>query len=74
MGANSVTVKAISDATGARVNIPPLSLNKDEITVAGEKECVAKAVSQIKKLYSELVCVCGWVGGRGGEGRGGGRR
>ena len=55
MGAHNSLVKAISDDTGARVNIPPLSLNKDEITVAGEKDCVAKAVSRIWKLLDELV-------------------
>ena len=55
MGANNSTVKSLSEATGARINIPPLSLNKNEITVAGEKESVAKAVSQITKLYRELV-------------------
>ncbi len=55
MGASNTVVKAISENTGARVNIPPLSLNKDEITVAGEKECVAKAVSQIYKIVEELV-------------------
>lgn len=58
MGANGAMVKSIGDATGARINIPPLSLDKNEITVAGEKECVAKAISQITKLYNELVC--GW--------------
>lgn len=54
MGANNVVVKSISDASGARINIPPLSLNKDEITVAGEKDCVANAVSRIWKLHDEL--------------------
>ncbi len=48
-------VKSISDNTGARVNIPPFSLNKDEITIAGEKDGVAKAKTQIVKLYHELV-------------------
>ena len=61
MGANNAMVKSISEATGARINIPPLSLNKDEITVAGEKECVAKAVSQIRKLLAELVSQQLWV-------------
>ena len=55
MGANSTMVKSICEATGARINIPPLSLNKDEITIAGEKECVAKALSQVTKLHNELV-------------------
>ena len=66
MGAHNSLVKTISDETGARVNIPPLSLNKDEITVAGEKECVAKAVSRVWKLLDELVS---WEGGGRYEGR-----
>lgn len=37
------------------MNIPPLSLNKDEITIAGEKENVAKATTHILNLLSELV-------------------
>ena len=55
LGANSSVVKSICESTGARVNIPPMSLNKDEITIAGEKDAVAKALVQIRKLYSELV-------------------
>jgi len=58
LGANNSVVKSICEATGARVNIPPLSLNKDEITIAGEKDAVAKALGQIRKLSSELVRSC----------------
>ncbi len=81
-GPNNATVKAIMEQTGARVNIPPPSLMKNDITVAGDKDCVAKAVDQIQKLHQEVVSRKGGtgfrVGGREGGrlrdgGRGGGR-
>ena len=35
------------EQTGARINIPPPSAQKDEITIAGEKEGVATAKETI---------------------------
>ena len=43
----------ITEQTGARINIPPLSAQKDEITIAGEKEGVAKAKETILAIYEE---------------------
>ena len=40
---------------GARVNIPPISMMKNEITVAGDKENVAKAVAQIQAMHANMV-------------------
>ena len=51
--------KALSDQTGTRINIPPPSVDRADITVAGEKEGVAKAVAAIKVLYEELVSTSG---------------
>lgn len=64
LGPNGSQAKAISEQTHARINIPPHSMMKSEITVAGDKECVAQAVAQIKKIYMDMVCGygCGlWV-------------
>ena len=55
MGPNNTVLKSISEATGARINMPPISLMKDELTVAGDKDAVAKAVTQIKKIYEDMV-------------------
>lgn len=41
--------------TGARINVPPPSVNKTEIVITGEKEQVALAVTLIKKVYEEKV-------------------
>ena len=54
-GPGGAVAKQISEQTGARINIPPSSLNKNEITVAGDKEAVAKAVAQIQKIYRDMV-------------------
>ena len=55
MGPHNSVLKQIIETTGARINIPPLSMRKSEITVAGDKECVAQAVAKLKKMRSELV-------------------
>ena len=54
-GPNNSVIKSITDSTGARVNMPPPSLHKNEITVAGDKDAVAKATAQIMQLYKEMV-------------------
>lgn len=43
------------EQTGAVINIPPPSMQKDEMTVAGEKEGVAAAVKMITSIYEEKV-------------------
>ena len=43
------------DETGARINIPPPSMMKNDISVAGDKDSVAKAVAQVKKIWGEMV-------------------
>ena len=54
-GPNGTTSKKISDETGARINIPPLSLMKNELSVAGDKDSVAKAVAEIQKIFADVV-------------------
>ena len=38
-----------------KINIPPISIEKDEITVAGEKEAVLKVTEYIKKSVKDMV-------------------
>jgi len=45
------------EQTGVVINIPPPSMQKDEMTVAGEKEGVATAVKMITSIYEEKVGV-----------------
>ena len=52
-GPDNEKAKEIANATGARINIPPASVEKDEMTVAGEKDAVQKAVQIIMDIYKE---------------------
>ncbi|XP_068563980.1 high density lipoprotein binding protein a [Cebidichthys violaceus] len=52
-GAFNKLVGEMMQETGARVNVPPPSVNKTEIVITGEKEQVALAVAMIKKVYEE---------------------
>uniref|UniRef100_A0AAY4DX69 Vigilin n=1 Tax=Denticeps clupeoides TaxID=299321 RepID=A0AAY4DX69_9TELE len=52
-GASNKLVNELMQETGARISIPPPSVNKTEIVITGEKEQVALAVSMIKKIFEE---------------------
>ncbi|XP_017280693.1 high density lipoprotein binding protein a isoform X2 [Kryptolebias marmoratus] len=52
-GASNKLVGEMMQETGARINVPPPSVNKTEIVITGEKEQVALAVAMIKKIYEE---------------------
>eukprot|EP00061_Rhincodon_typus_P017524 g46248.t1 len=52
-GAYNKVVQEIMQETGARINIPPPSINKDEIFITGEKEPVAQAGTRIRKIYED---------------------
>lgn len=54
-GAYSKLVGELMQETGARINVPPPSVNKTEIVITGEKEQVALALVKIKKIYEEKV-------------------
>ena len=53
--------KLIAEHPNVRVNIPPPSVMKDELSVAGEKEGVTKVVDQIQKIFKEMVSTSGRV-------------
>lgn len=55
-GAYNKLVADMMQETGARINVPPPSVNKTEIVITGEKEQVALAVAMIKKIYEGKVC------------------
>lgn len=57
-GPDNESSKEIANLTGARINVPPPSVNKDELTVAGEKENVQKAVQMIMEKYKDRERKC----------------
>ncbi|XP_061833456.1 high density lipoprotein binding protein a isoform X1 [Nerophis lumbriciformis] len=52
-GAYNKVVAEMMQETGARINVPPPSVNKTEIVITGEKEQVALAVALIKKISED---------------------
>jgi hypothetical protein len=51
-GPYNETLNQIMANTGAKVNIPPTDVDKDEITVTGDKEKVELACIEIMKIYN----------------------
>ncbi|KAK6478014.1 vigilin [Huso huso] len=52
-GAYNKQVQELCQETGARINIPPPSVFKDEIIITGEKEPVAQALARIHAIYED---------------------
>ncbi|XP_078064689.1 vigilin-like, partial [Mustelus asterias] len=52
-GPRGQTAARISEQTGARINIPPPGVAKDEMVLIGDKEGIAQAVAQIHAIYEE---------------------
>lgn len=50
-------IKTLMEETGAKINVPPTSVHKDEIVVSGEKEGVIKCKTIIMRTYEERVCI-----------------
>lgn len=55
VGAQNEKLNQMINETGARINVPPPSVNKDEIVIAGEKEGVLAAKTRIEAIYKEMV-------------------
>ncbi|XP_043666503.1 vigilin [Vespula pensylvanica] len=57
-GAHNENLNAMMNETGARINIPPPSVQNDEITIAGEKEGVLLAKQKIENIYKDMERRC----------------
>lgn len=57
-GPYNQTIKQLIEETGARINVPPASVDKDEIVVSGEKEGVAKCKQVIMGVLEEKKRKC----------------
>lgn len=57
-GAHNENLNAMMAETGARINIPPASVQQDEITIAGEKEGVLAAKQKIEAIYKDMEKRC----------------
>lgn len=57
-GPDNQFIKDLMDKTGARISVPPPSVMKNEIAVAGEKEGVHQAVHEIQTIYNQKKLKC----------------
>ncbi|KAL2733690.1 vigilin isoform X1 [Vespula squamosa] len=57
-GAHNENLNAMMSETGARINIPPPSVQNNEITIAGEKEGVLLAKQKIEHIYKDMERRC----------------
>lgn len=55
---NENVIRLQTENPGIRINVPPLSVHKDELTVTGEKEGVMRAKQQILQVYKEMEKRC----------------
>lgn len=56
-GGNNATIAALMAEYGVRINVPPISVMKDEITITGEKEAITKVRDIIAKTSKDMVSV-----------------
>lgn len=56
-GFNNEIANEIAARTGAKINIPPPQIEKDEIAVSGEKEKVEIACAEIMRIYKNKAKV-----------------
>lgn len=61
-GPNNETVQKMAEETGARINIPPQSVQNDQIIITGETEGVQQAKARIEVIYKEMEKKCTSVG------------
>lgn len=62
MGPHNDNVSKMMEETGAKINIPPPSVQKDEIIITGEKEGVLQAKARIEAISKEMEKKCTSVG------------
>lgn len=62
IGPNSENLQKLIDETGAKINIPPQSVMKDEIIITGETDGVQQAKVRIEAIFKEMEKKCTSVG------------
>ncbi|GAB0100838.1 vigilin [Sergentomyia squamirostris] len=58
LGPFNENLNKMIEETGARINVPPQSVMKDEIVITGEKEGVFEAKSRIEVIFKEMESKC----------------
>eukprot|EP00043_Microstomoeca_roanoka_P000947 m.30138 g.30138 ORF g.30138 m.30138 type:complete len:1204 (-) comp10580_c0_seq1:246-3857(-) len=58
-GPGNEVIKRITEQTGVKIHVPPPAVEKDEITVSGDREAVARACDELMRIYQDKLDKCG---------------
>lgn len=58
VGPSNKNLQAMIEETGAKITVPPPSVQQDEIVISGEKEGVLAAKAKIELIYKEMERKC----------------
>lgn len=58
-GPGNATIKRIIEQTGVEIHVPPPAVEKDELTVSGERNAVARACDELTRIYEDKRQSCG---------------
>nr|CAB52798.1 drosophila dodeca-satellite protein 1 [Drosophila melanogaster] len=61
VGPYSENLNKLQEETGARINVPPQQVQKDEIVISGEKDAVAAAKAKVEAIYKDMEKKCSTV-------------
>ncbi|EDX07677.1 vigilin [Drosophila simulans] len=61
VGPYSENLNKLQEETGARINVPPQQVQKDEIFISGEKDAVAAAKAKVEAIYKDMEKKCSTV-------------
>ncbi|ALC42406.1 Dp1 [Drosophila busckii] len=61
VGPYSENLIKLQEETGAKINVPPQQVQKDEIIISGEKDAVAAAKAKVEAIYKESEKKCSTV-------------
>ncbi|XP_017078252.1 vigilin [Drosophila eugracilis] len=61
VGPYSENLNKLQEETGAKINVPPQQVQKDEIIISGEKDAVAAAKAKVEAIFKEMEKKCSTV-------------
>ncbi|XP_017146671.1 vigilin [Drosophila miranda] len=61
VGPYNENLNKLQEETGAKINVPPQQVQKDEIIISGEKDAVAAAKAKVEAIYKEMEKKCSTV-------------
>ncbi|XP_067631497.1 vigilin isoform X2 [Eurosta solidaginis] len=61
VGPYNENLTKLMEETGAKISVPPQSVQKDEIVIMGEKDAVANAKAKVEAIYKDMERKCSTV-------------